>query len=471
MSGRTPISIRDQIVRAQYLIERLYSNGYLQSGSRLLVVGAGAAGCTAAVLAAQRGVDVLLTDRSAKGPFARQQQCKSRWIDPVQYDWPARHAFQAKWPVKASVSGPVPFGFDADLASSIARKWTTTLSLARIKYKRNLSVQFNASLVTLPARSKTDPSKVEALIQTGGAAGVTTSQDFDLIILARGVEDERTAVPRHRGTTTPSFVGLPFWENDQFEDPGFGLSPLGKGTVLVSGGGDGALQDYIRLVTGRGSALEVLQEVLANNRKIHAGQAAMFEQMLYYRINDEENQATRAMIWNENAQQDHTVINTLHSAHREMLRLWERKFPQLWHCAMAELGNMTRGRNPGRVTLVHSCSHFSACYALNRFVTLLLQRFVGLHFSASTIFTGLQPGAATKLVAAQPVTTHGIGHACQVGCWGPQHLVELETGIYCGGTGGGLVVKTLVDGLIVRHGIIQHPGTPVKRHMLPLHLP
>jgi ribulose 1,5-bisphosphate synthetase/thiazole synthase len=63
--GFSPISIRDQMVRAQWLVERAWTTGALSKGARVLVVGAGAAGATAAITAGQHRLDTTLIELTA----------------------------------------------------------------------------------------------------------------------------------------------------------------------------------------------------------------------------------------------------------------------------------------------------------------------------------------------------------------------------------------------------------------------
>lgn len=56
-----------------------------------------------------------------------------------------------------------------------------------------------------------------------------------------------------------------FWEADQFQTTGLGISRVEIPRVLVSGSGDGALQDFVRLATGHRSALEVYELLLASS--------------------------------------------------------------------------------------------------------------------------------------------------------------------------------------------------------------
>src|SRR5690242_3041515 len=91
LSGKLdPISIRDQMLRGLLLVDRALHEDLIGPKSPLLVVGAGACGATAALHAAEEGVPTLLVDRKDQA-FSLQRNCKSRWIDPTQYDWPLDH--------------------------------------------------------------------------------------------------------------------------------------------------------------------------------------------------------------------------------------------------------------------------------------------------------------------------------------------------------------------------------------------
>src|ERR1019366_6151378 len=92
LGGRlAPVSIRDQMVRAQAFVDDAVAAGLIgtKPWRPLLIVGAGAAGATAAIWAAvHHHVPTMLIDRDSDA-FNRQANCTTRWIDPTQYDWPA----------------------------------------------------------------------------------------------------------------------------------------------------------------------------------------------------------------------------------------------------------------------------------------------------------------------------------------------------------------------------------------------
>ena len=100
LGGRlSPISIRDQMVRAQLLIEQAWQAGLIGGSDNrpLLVVGAGAAGATAAMSAAQLRVRTTIVD-AGTAPFLLQSGCQTRWLDPAQYDWPFSHWSRQTYP-------------------------------------------------------------------------------------------------------------------------------------------------------------------------------------------------------------------------------------------------------------------------------------------------------------------------------------------------------------------------------------
>jgi hypothetical protein len=78
-----------------------------------------------------------------------------------------------------------------------------------------------------------------------------------MVLWCVGFGDERRFAP-------PNYTGFALWETDPFERPNWGvISPSDSFPALVSGGGDEALQDVIRLATRKKSAIDVWQDIEA----------------------------------------------------------------------------------------------------------------------------------------------------------------------------------------------------------------
>ncbi len=448
------------MIRAQYLTARLVRSGTLASGRRLLVVGGGVAGATTAVLASRYGARVTLID-SAASLFSAQAQCGTRWIDPVQYDWPLPHATAAKWPrelgAKAERPSDPPFGFAAGSARSLARAWASRVAVEQRAPAREFEVELGARGLAL-----SDAGGYLLARYHSARRKLEVSDRFDVVVLARGAKRERTAVSGTQVTGQPAtnFFGLEFWQDDKFERRGFGLPENGVDPVLISGAGDGGLQDYIRLTTGRRSAMEVFGQLF------EPGPEGDALRLHLERVTHEiEHGAQRALLWNATAQQDHPVLQSVHDAYRQLLDAWRDRAPRHWRYAMSALEKVTMHRSPQRIGLLHVCDHFSNCYPLNRLVVMVIAAFVKAKFpDAHGPLLG-----RSKLSWARPGVRSGkYEHQCDPkGCWGPRHHVRILVGVTCSTETDLLANHLPVDGLVVRHGIEQHPGTELRRQLLP----
>src|SRR5208337_4478478 len=122
-----PISIRDQMVRAQAIVEDAIAEGLIGPPDRpLLVVGAGAAGAAAAIWAADHRVPTTLIDRGPSA-FTLQAACTTRRIDPSQYDWPVDHWVTPDFPC---VPFPTAMRWSETFSHLLAAGWQAQLKAA-----------------------------------------------------------------------------------------------------------------------------------------------------------------------------------------------------------------------------------------------------------------------------------------------------------------------------------------------------
>ena len=441
----SPVSIRDQMLRGVLLAERAYEEGLIDTTSRrLLVAGAGAAGATAAIRAAQLGVETLLVDR-APAPFLRQAACATRWIDPAQYDWPVSHWSAGHFPWAGP---PVPLPWHADFGSNIAASWQVlfvqALAALRplLRFRAGTTVSVQPTLIV----SSTGPFiRVPLSHLTLGSAPL-----FGALFSAVGFGTERCDVG--------AYHGFNFWDNDPLEQPNAGIALPTQAAILISGGGDGGLQDTLRMII---DPVPLGAPVSARGVIQHLGISGMLDA-----IYEAEDQAQRTYIWGAGDQHDHGVFVDLEQVHQQVA-IAALADPT----TVAKLQTILRTPRPD-LTLVFSCTHFSRAYALNRFLVLLVEEYLKSHESRSLLLPGHRVDAVQPSVSG----SHTCGNA-QV-CHGIDHLVAFSPRVCFAGVGTPLAPgKSSYNVVVIRHGaapptFVTAGGLPVAqpRQMLPYHL-
>jgi hypothetical protein len=455
----TPVSVRDQIVRANYLVEHLVADQELKQATRLLILGAGAAGVTCAIAASRLGVlDVTLVE-IAGTVMPLQSKCQSRWLDPVQYDWPAGHWSQHMWPIEdtvprqyTAVAAPL-----TPLQASISEDWAIDFqNRSQNLVGMGVTTRFHTEVLNW-SNSGPDLEVSVRDVRTG----TVTSLNADLIVLAMGFGVEHSTLPT-TGNPGLSFEGLDFWSTDKFEDADMGI-PLLQHGVLVSGGGDGALQDFVRLTTGVRAVGEIMEIVWATTG--FSSWKQQFSELWHW-----EDHAARSRSFVPYPVKDCDLLRRLHLRHLDVLETLV-KSPE-WASIVGWLDVRTSGRKLGAVQLALKCDHFGWCYGLNRTVALIV-----LEYLSQKGVRVLNANAALKS------TAHVGGGLCSTGCWGHAHETHVAQGVSCDdddvAIGNWPTSSTLVeyfDGLVIRHGIDPLVFGPrvfekLRPHTVPFHLP
>lgn len=212
------VTFRAQQDRALNLVAALFTRHKVRAGSRIVIVGGGLAGLTAALAAARSSADVTLLER--EGQMMPLQLHSDRYVHPGIYDWP-----DARWNEDASA---LPFlNWRADEAKrvrqEILNQWTREYQNLGIEAYNNAQVH----TVKPDARAW----QVRWLDDTG----VERASIGELAILAVGFGEEV-------GFADPRFSSPTYWEVDNEEK-----KMQGGGTAVVSGCGDGGLTDVLRL--------------------------------------------------------------------------------------------------------------------------------------------------------------------------------------------------------------------------------
>lgn len=263
------VSIRDQVVRAQLLVRELLQEPECQ---RVLVVGAGVSGVTAAVALAAAKREVLVVETNA-APLSLQGACDWRYVGPFMYEWPS-HFFDdqayppsgtgwpapppstPQWPGPAlSARPPLDPLTAADLAAHLGawlkRQAPAPAVLCGVDpdavqdYVKDFVAYWEAqhlSPATSPPRPALNVQRLGGSLWCGTRPALDDIE-IDYVVLAAGMGNENTTLNDRWGK--PAFTARRFWlDRDDLREP-----TTADQQVAVLGGGDGALQDVLRALT------------------------------------------------------------------------------------------------------------------------------------------------------------------------------------------------------------------------------
>jgi hypothetical protein len=432
----TPVSIRDQMIRGRMFSDRAVEQRLISPKRPLLVIGAGAAGVTAALRAAQHGVPVDLVEVSHQA-FGRQKGCTTRWVDPTQYDWPVDHWWRANYPWTAPA---MPLPWPAQHSSAIAAIWERELRRGLRRYSHLLQFLTRSNVVPPITYNAANKDLSVSLNTPWGPQ----ARAYGAVLHCIGFGLERASAGK--------FSSFQFWDADPLEKRGLGLAaPAAPLRVLIGGGGDGALQDFLRITTGLPSAAALLNALPAQARKTVTSA-----------IQSAEDQSQRASIWCERVH-EHAVFARLHQIHLQQVQqiLPDPAVTQALQTVLEHAKGL-------EVDLAYPCSHFSRCYGLNRFLTLLL-----LEYAREKL--------AIKGIPAMGVfSVSGVHHPCvnlPWQCHGQEHKVELQPAPTCAQKPTALPTQSRnYDAVVLRLGVdppkpfYQNSPLLITRQILPYHV-
>ena len=338
-----------------------------------MVVGAGAAGLTAAITAAELGVAALVLEVSPR-VFRAQAACDTRWVDPTQYDWPLDHWTSGRFPLSVLA---MPFPWAADWADQIASLWFSSLQqFLSTPAGSRLRVETSARLGPVGST----PGLATLNVAYLDAHQVAQTEACGALLLAVGFGTENVEAP-------PNYRGFAFWERDPFALPNWGVSGSAPPRVLISGGGDGALQDFLRIVTQKPSAREVFN-------------ACGLSASLPAQLKDLDRVVNHAYVWGRTARHDHDWHQLLDRQYRSAAQR------ELQQASVRQHLNALLANRPRETQLIHGCEHLTALYGLNRFLTLLIDEYLQQEHRLQVLVP------KTQLAA---VRSASLSHVCQQG--------------------------------------------------------
>ena len=230
------VTVYAQQVRALNLIDTLAKSGELSRHSRVAVIGGGIAGLTAAAAAAVRGVGKVLVFEKRENTMRLQRASEKRYIHPHIYDWPSLPAF-------GNDAGLPLMNWEANRAADVVAHLDKQWHSLRDLFKDCLE-EPRCNCQHLVLKVGADGPTVE--VEPG------SRQSFDVVILAVGF-----GLDKKESTDG-------YWTDTRLD----GLEVETDQTWLVSGAGDGALTDLMRLCIMDFRHQHVLEAVDKSTREI-----------------------------------------------------------------------------------------------------------------------------------------------------------------------------------------------------------
>ncbi|OOG70027.1 hypothetical protein B0E45_14595 [Sinorhizobium sp. A49] len=224
------ITFYSQQVRALSLVHALHELGYLQNAPQIAVIGAGAAGLTAAAAAALASAGRVVLFETARELVPLQSATARRKLDPHIYDWPRDDATDAianlpilDWEAGASrsVRQDVVLEFE-DIAGRVAGRLEKRTG-HQVKQIRGVGTTYEI----IYDRLDNAP---------GGGPAQNLSDRFDMVFLAIGFGLE----PRE---TIRAIADTSYWSDAGVPTAEFAARPTPR--FFISGNGDGGLIDFV----------------------------------------------------------------------------------------------------------------------------------------------------------------------------------------------------------------------------------
>lgn len=381
----SPIAIRDQIIRVCLILERAKFHGIISSERPLLIVGGGIAGITAAMKAKEMGVDfVLVEKRKVYNVLIKSM----RYFCPIQYDWAVDHWDLGVFPWGEAEESSIPLLISEGSVGMVIEelKEMTDFPEEEVITTPNIydSIYENVKMESYEiihenTDNTSEPVNDEEKDETLSILRVTefrkysdddTPEDkikipsvtnFGMGLSCTGFGKERVSI------SSSEFRGYGFWTLTDHSDF------LTDGNLLICGSGDGSLQDFLLFTTQKKTAKEVYKFLRENEDQ---ATEALFDG-IEKNIRFAEEEAKRQEIWqNSKKEPDKKQLcrtySKLHKRHAiEVDKLLNSQFVT---DKLEQL--VTVPAIQGQIKVSYLCNHFSASYPFNRFLALLIGKFI-----------------------------------------------------------------------------------------------
>ncbi|HGM7334424.1 TPA: hypothetical protein ACKQCJ_000728 [Stenotrophomonas maltophilia] len=402
------ISIRDQIVRAQMLIQQLHALGAVGADAvktdpgpsfDLLICGAGAAGLAAALEADRLKLRFILMDTDSQaGVGGVLRSPAARYVSAAMYEWPHSNHADHRYPLRSAAFGAASVGLQlhmtAPLPAAVVGSTIDAAYAAKvagwIQHAANWGSQSHMRSdscfirgATLEQRSKErlrqmtiGPPSIHAIPLKARSlpalyittASKTEAHHFRFVIYAMGYAKEKNQYAEGLDCP-PAYSNSGFWDCDEVMKPRLGfLPPAGnkhwRPRVAILGSGDGALQDALRCLLTVAHPLDAWNSIIAEPKV--AGSVEISEALRELATADMH--ATTAATWSPSPAIYKRLDTRFALVARKLLNSGD-----VGKKVTSAVLKMLRD-DVEEVTLITHSGHFSKAYALNRFLLILLRR-------------------------------------------------------------------------------------------------
>jgi hypothetical protein len=364
-TGLRPFSVRDQVTRARLLIRRALELGIIGAGDQLVISGAGVAGAVCAYEATKRGVRVLLVEKEPYA-FHLQRHCVTRTVDPNLFDWPARTWESLEYPTQKGDDAPLWFKV-RERPRAIASRWASQLQRIAERRPDLLTIQYCVSIAWLDPGALVQNTRTVTFRPAQGhseeipqhTVSVSGPVQAAMVVIAEGPGKEIETLPSFRVDEQQDsehvFHGYRFWDTDPFD-----VDPLKARRLLIVGSGDGALQDFLRVLFRPGTDLRLVLNAFGLPDSLLAD------------IRESRHHNVAAFLWCADRRHEHDSDRFVHQLHATMVdALFKDSVTRLR--ILQTVRKWLRPTLP-KVVLAHACDHFTHGFPLNRFLALTVAR-------------------------------------------------------------------------------------------------
>lgn len=373
----SPIAIRDQIIRVCLIIERAAFHKIISADRPLLVIGGGIAGVTAAFKAYKMGIPVVLVEGRKTFNVFRESV---RYFCPIQYDWSVPHWDLGVFPWSGGESISIPVmiseggvniaveeieeivGSDEDRsedgdvgdANDFYSHIYENVKMESCEVEPRDGVNLQV-LVVKEFKKYPDDTTPEENIR------LPEIVEYGMGLSCTGFGKERVFINDNK------FRGYEFWTLSNHS------KLLSDGNLLICGSGDGALQDFLLLTTQTRTAKEIYKFL----RQGEDEQISALFETVERNIRFAEEEAKHNELWETNKEtlgikRLCDIYKNLHNRHEEEAdRLLEKDF------IIEKLNELVSEEAvAGNIKISYVCSHFSGSYPLNRFLAILIGKYI-----------------------------------------------------------------------------------------------